>query len=134
MTDAKPVAIPLPSDWSSLDTTSQQQEDPSIYRRLIGRLLYLNFTRLDVTFAVNHMSQFMQCPTEDHMKPAMHIVRYLRGTISNGLFYEADSTMDIQGYCDVDWAHISGYAHDWIFPGFMKIQETNNRIQIFSRS
>ncbi|GAA0175157.1 hypothetical protein LIER_28392 [Lithospermum erythrorhizon] len=63
MENTNVVATPLPHDWKVQDPNSPEIEDPVVYRRLVGRLLYLNFTKPDLTFSVHYLSQFMQHPT-----------------------------------------------------------------------
>lgn len=52
--------------------------DPGTFQRLIGRLLYLTITRLDIAFAVQCLSQFMHAPKESHMVAALRIVLYIK--------------------------------------------------------
>ncbi|GAA0165401.1 transmembrane signal receptor [Lithospermum erythrorhizon] len=73
MVDAKAVVTPLASDWHPHVEGSHVLSDPTIYGRLVGRLLYLNFSRPDLTFSVNLLSQFMQVPTENHWSGALHV-------------------------------------------------------------
>ncbi|GAA0172509.1 hypothetical protein LIER_26321 [Lithospermum erythrorhizon] len=87
MKEANVVATPLPYDWHAHDADSPLLDDPSVYRRLVGRLCYLNFTRPDLTFSVHFLCRFMQHPTDDHWRAALHVVKYLKGTTSHGLFY-----------------------------------------------
>eukprot|EP00253_Pinus_taeda_P002672 PITA_02672 len=77
--------------------------NPSEYRQLIGALMFLVNTYLDICYAVNMLSQFMTMPLHAHWIATKHILRYLHGTITLGLRY---STKDVQlhGYTDVDWA------------------------------
>lgn len=57
-----------------------------VYRRLIGRLQYLCYTRPDITFAVNKLSQFLAAPNHHHLVAAHKVLRYLKGSIGLGLF------------------------------------------------
>ncbi|KAK6120356.1 hypothetical protein DH2020_045902 [Rehmannia glutinosa] len=77
--------------------------DPNHYRRLIGRLMYLNFTRPDLTFAVQQLSQFVNSPDSSHWDAALHVVRYLKGCPSTGLFYPSQSHTQLMAYSDADW-------------------------------
>ncbi|GAA0186704.1 hypothetical protein LIER_33992 [Lithospermum erythrorhizon] len=45
----------------------------------------------------------MQAPTQNHWNGALHVVKYLIGTQSHGLYYAANSDFQLQGYCDADW-------------------------------
>jgi len=78
--------------------------DPSSYRRLIGKLIYLTNTRPDITHAVQHLSQFVSAPTSIHQQAAMRILRYLKKTPGNGIFLAANSEAQLKGYSDSDWA------------------------------
>ncbi|XP_019055191.1 PREDICTED: uncharacterized protein LOC109115501 [Nelumbo nucifera] len=77
---------------------------PSQYRRLVGRLVYLIVTRLDLCYSVNILSQFMHQPRQEHMDAAMKIVRYLRATANLGLFFSSTNDLCLTGYSDSDWA------------------------------
>nr|GEZ41365.1 integrase, catalytic core [Tanacetum cinerariifolium] len=54
--------------------------DATQYRRLVGRLLYLQATRPDVTNAVHVLSQFISDPQQSHLEAAKRVLRYLKGT------------------------------------------------------
>ena len=77
---------------------------PEQYRRLIGRLLYLSITRPDVSYAVQHLSQFVSTPRQPHMAATLHLAQYLKGTINVGLFYPSNNNLDLYAYMDADWA------------------------------
>jgi hypothetical protein len=78
--------------------------DPTMYRKLIGSLMYMIHTRPDIFYAVIAMSQFMTKPRQRHWVEANHILRYLRGTITYGLRYTFSGGLFLHGYADVDWA------------------------------
>jgi hypothetical protein len=64
MTDCRPMSTPLVTNWRKIDVSSSETVDPTIYRQLIGSLMYLVNTRSDISFAVNSLSQFMVDPQE----------------------------------------------------------------------
>ncbi|CAA0820188.1 cysteine-rich RLK (RECEPTOR-like protein kinase) 8 [Striga hermonthica] len=104
MLDCSPAATPLPHGMKLQVVDGDLLLQPDLYRRLIGRLLYLNLTRPDITYATQQLSQFVTAPCSSHWKAAMHVLRYLRGTPSLGLFYPATSSFNLEAYSDADWA------------------------------
>lgn len=78
--------------------------DPSIYRRLIGRLIYLTITRSDILFAVNTLSQFMQTPRQPHFEAALRVLRYLKGCPGKGVLLKNSGSLQLIAYADSDWA------------------------------
>jgi len=52
LTGAKPAKFPLSKGLKLSMDTGQPLPDPEQYRRIIGRLLYLTLTRLDISYAV----------------------------------------------------------------------------------
>lgn len=86
MLQAKVVHSPLPPELQLQEDEGELLEDASQYRRLTGRLLYLNFTRPDLMFAVHHLSQYVHQPCKPHWLVALHVVRYLKSTSTTGLF------------------------------------------------
>lgn len=78
--------------------------DPSRYRRLVGRLVYLTTTRLDICYVVHILSQFLYEPRQKHLDAVYHILCYLQGIPGNDLFLQADSSLKLSAYYDFDWA------------------------------
>jgi len=74
------------------------------YQRLVGRLIYLCHTRPDICYAVSVVSRYMHDPRTGHMEAVYQILRYLKGTPGKGLWFKANQHLNLEGYCDADWA------------------------------
>eukprot|EP00253_Pinus_taeda_P011230 PITA_11230 len=75
MEDCRPMSTPMITNWKKLHASDSELVDPTLYRQLIGSLMYLVNTRPDICFAVNTMSQFMCEPRKVHWVAAKHILR-----------------------------------------------------------
>ena len=49
-------------------------DDPSMYRRMIGKLLYLTITRPDLSFSANRLSKLLAKPRIPHLQAAYHVL------------------------------------------------------------
>ena len=78
--------------------------DATVYRQLVGLLMYLVNTRPDIWYAVNHLSEAMVKPTKLFWKAGKHVLRYLRGTSGHGLWYRLLDEVRLCGFTDADWA------------------------------
>lgn len=99
MADAKPCVSPLST--SKLDHSGLFLFNPTEYRSIVGGLQYITWTRLDLSFAVNQVCQFMHTPREQHMQAAKRILRFLKGALTQGLRFKKGS-LDLTAYFDVD--------------------------------
>lgn len=77
------------------------------FRSLVGKLIYLTITRPDITFPVQQLSQFLDSPTEQHLKAAHRLLRYIKGTSGQGLFYPSNTQLELKAFVDSDWAGCS---------------------------
>ena len=82
----------------------------TIYRQLIGSLLYLTHSQPDIYYAMNVVSRYMQQPHDIHWKEAKRILQYIHGTRTYDIHYATDSELELVGYTDSDWA---GDSIDW---------------------
>ncbi|GJY67300.1 retrovirus-related pol polyprotein from transposon TNT 1-94 [Tanacetum coccineum] len=88
---------------SKLDEDLQgKQVGATLYRGMLGSLMYLTSSRPDLIYAVCLCAQYQAKPTEMHLNAVKRIFRYLKGTISMGLWYSKDSSMSLTAYADVD--------------------------------
>jgi hypothetical protein len=102
MMDCRPMSTPLVTNWRKIDASDSKTVDSTVYRQLIGSLMYLVNTRLDISFAVNFLSQFMVDPRSVHWIVAKHVLRYLRGTMEYGLLYERSGGVTLTSFIDAD--------------------------------
>jgi len=88
------------------DQTGKNQEDPltdqRAYQKLIGKLLYLNMTRLDILFSVQTLSQFLHQPKNSHMDVVLRVVKYIKRQPNQGILLFSKSSTEITAYCDAD--------------------------------
>lgn len=101
------MSLPLEQHLKLGLTDGIPMPDPSLYLKIIGQLLYLTVSRPDISFAMHHLNQFMQQPTTQHFQAATRVLRYLKGTITQGLFYPSSKDLTLLAYCDSDWASCS---------------------------
>jgi hypothetical protein len=104
MMDCKSMPTPMVANLKIFSDTSSELVDATIYRQMIGSLMYLANMRPDICFAVNTLSQYMVEPRRVHWIAAKHVLRYLKGTIEYGLKYDGNCKIKLQGYTDADWA------------------------------
>eukprot|EP00253_Pinus_taeda_P018157 PITA_18157 len=78
MQDCRPMATPMITNWKKIDASKDKDIDPTLYKQLIGSLMYLVNTRPDICYAVNTLSQFMMEPKRAHLATTKHVVRISR--------------------------------------------------------
>ena len=103
MLGCRPCTFPMEQNMKLDNGEEDVRVDASKYRRLVGRLLYLQATRPDLAYSVNVLSQFVSDPRQKHMDAAMRVLRYLKATPGQGIFFPKEGGMDLVAYCDADW-------------------------------
>lgn len=83
----KPTETPLTGNWRKEDAASGELMEATIYRKLVGSLMYSMNTQPNMCFAVNHLIEAMVKSTKIYWKEAKHVLRYLKGTIQFVLWY-----------------------------------------------
>lgn len=98
------MATPMIANWKKIDASGDKEVDPTLYRQLIGSLVYLVNTRSNICYIVNILSQFMVELETTHWAMTKHILRYVRGTINFGLRYTKGDDIELSGFTNADWA------------------------------
>ncbi|CAL2245723.1 unnamed protein product [Prunus armeniaca] len=100
-------------------------------------LQYLTITRLDLSYSVNQVCQFMHSPTTTHGQEVKRILRYLKFTFDHGLWYKP-GPLQLSAYSDADYARDPDSRHSTggycIFLGFNLISWSSKKQKTVSRS
>ena len=94
----------MDSNLKLLVDDSSELVEANHYRQIIGSLMYLTNTRPYICFVVNTLIQYLVQPRWVHLVAAKHVMRYLKGTIDFGLYYDNSHEYRLYGYTDADWA------------------------------
>ncbi|GJW96921.1 hypothetical protein Tco_0178729 [Tanacetum coccineum] len=81
-----------------------KQINVTLYRGMIGSLMYLTSNRSDLNHAVCLCARYQAKPTKKHLQAVKRIFQYLNKTINMGLWYSKDTDMTLTAYVDADHA------------------------------
>ena len=95
---------PMAANAKLTNDSSGESVDVTLYKSMIGCLLYLTASRPDIAFSVGVCSRFQSNPKVWHLNAVKRIIKYVGGTCDYGLFYSKDSNLSLAGFSDSDWA------------------------------
>ncbi|GJZ12728.1 retrovirus-related pol polyprotein from transposon TNT 1-94 [Tanacetum coccineum] len=93
----------VPPNNLGLDLAGKSVNETS-YRGMIGSLVYLTATRPDIQFSTVLCARYQSNLKESHLIAVKRILRYLKGTLTLGLYYPKCLDFDLKGYSDSDYA------------------------------
>jgi hypothetical protein len=110
ITDTRTAVKPMDIHLQLRSTDQTPIEDSSCYRRIVGSLVYLTITRLDIAHVVQILSKFVFAPTSVHYGHLLRVLRYLRGTRSRCLLYAAESPVSSASFlsCNASFPSCNG--------------------------
>jgi hypothetical protein len=110
MEDCNPTYTPIPLGTKLRKQDEGPTVDSTLYKILVGNLLYLTTTRPNIMYATDFVSWFMESPKVSHWKMEKTILRYVVGTLNFGLWYTKFANNHLFGYTDSDFV---GNLDDW---------------------
>ena len=87
MFECKPISTPMAFTTAISLYDSEVLFDPTSYQSIVNMLQYYTITRINISFFVNKVCQFMPSPTIVHLKVIKCILRYLKSTIFHGISF-----------------------------------------------
>lgn len=101
MDDCKPVGTPMITGCKLTKEDDSPIVDITLYKSMIGKIIYLTQTRPDISNAVYIVGRFVAEPKQSHLMAVKRI--FMQGTIDYGLLYPNLENVELHVYTDVDW-------------------------------
>ena len=87
MSNCKPTPTPVIIGLKLSKDDDGSTIDPTLFKRMVGILMYLIVTRPDIMYGLSLISRFMESPKHSHWKAGKIIMKYVRGTKDLGIMY-----------------------------------------------
>ncbi|KAJ9542460.1 hypothetical protein OSB04_028966 [Centaurea solstitialis] len=104
LTSCTPMKTPMAPPLSLDKDFKGKPIDVTLYRGMIGSLLYLTASRPDIMYSTCLCARYQAEPKESQLTAVKWIFRYLKGTPNLGLWYSKDSRFNLTAYSDSDFA------------------------------
>ncbi|XP_020573850.1 uncharacterized protein LOC110020185 [Phalaenopsis equestris] len=103
LSDSRTTATPLELNVHYTSSDGVPLSDLTLYRTLVGSLVYLTITKPDIAYVVHVVSQFVASPTTVHWATVLRILCYLRSTQFQSILFPTSYFLELRAYSDVDW-------------------------------
>ena len=100
--NAAHAKTPIAANAKLTNDPSGESIDVTLYKSMIGCLLYLTANQPDITFSVGVCSRFQSNPKVSHLNAVKRIIKYVAGTCDYGLFYSKESNLSLASFSDSD--------------------------------
>lgn len=104
MTDCEPVSTPMTTSCKLNKEDDSPLVNSTLYKSMIGRILYLTSSRLDIMHSVGMVARLQSTPKESHVMDVKIIFQYLEGTLDLSIWYPRTKEYELMAYTDADWA------------------------------
>jgi hypothetical protein len=118
MAELNPVSTLMSMTMTPDPDENGEAIDQREYRSMMGSLLYLMVTRLDIQCIMCLCARFQSSPRSSHRTAIQRIFRYLKHTPEFCIWYSASSSLDLVGFsyadfasCRIDRKSTSGTCH-----------------------
>ena len=101
---ASSIKIPMSPNVKLTVDLLGKSVDSSLYRNMIGSLLYFTASRSDISYSVGVFARYQANPKESHMTALKRIIKYVKTTAEFDVWYNKDTNNVLAGYSDADWA------------------------------
>ena len=101
---ASPVRTPMSPNVKLIINLLGKSVDLSLYRSMIGSLLYLTTSRPNISYNVGVCARYQANSKESHITVAKRFIKYVKSTSNFGVWYDKDTNDMLAGYFDADWA------------------------------
>ncbi|GJR96684.1 putative ribonuclease H-like domain-containing protein [Tanacetum coccineum] len=105
----KTASTPIETQKRLVKDEEASNVDVHLYRSMIGFLMYLTTSRLDIMFVVCACSRFQITQKTSDLNAVKRIFMYLKGKPKLGLWYPRVSSFDLEAYSDNDYAGANLY-------------------------
>ena len=103
MGDSKPVGTPMVTGCKLSKDDDSPDVDQSSYRSIIGSLFYITASRPDIMHVVGMVGRYQSAPKQSHLQAVKRIFRYLKETMTYGMWYPRNQNLQLTAYSDADW-------------------------------
>jgi hypothetical protein len=105
MEDSSPISTPMVVGCKINKDDVSLYVDQRKYRSMIGSLLYITTSCPDIIQVVGMVGRYQSAPKQIHLVVVKRIFKYLKGTMTYGLWYPRNHNFQLTTYLDVDWAN-----------------------------
>ena len=98
------VRTPISSNVKLTVDLLGKNVDSSLYRSMIGNILYLTASKPNISYSVGVCARYQANPKESHMTTLKIIIKYVKTIAKFGVWYSKDTNDVLAGYSDANWA------------------------------
>lgn len=102
MLNSRPISSPMDPNVKLSAYDASPLCDNVLYRQIVGSLIWITHSRLDVCFSAGILGSFSSNPRTSHLQAGRRVLQYLNSTPHRGILYSRGGCL--VGYSDSDWA------------------------------